>query len=152
MTINRRDLLGKALAGAATAGLALPAAIANSHPDAALLEAFAGYVRANKMFQYAAEELLPNGGKDADHEPFYAAIDHYADRLTKTQAQTLEGLRLQVRYIFARQIGTTDALNAAIYGRPATPELLHDIDGDDTLRLLWSIAQIGLATPCRVQT
>ncbi|TCT08301.1 hypothetical protein [Aquabacter spiritensis] len=145
---SRRALLGRAsaLGALALVGSAAPvgAAVdvtAEAHPDKALLAAWAGYVKAQRAFEYACDVLLPNGGTDADHEPYYQAIDFYGDQIERHQASTVEGFAVQLRYLFAKKMGCMASYQAAIYGEPVSDELAATLAADDLDKMLWGMAQ-----------
>lgn len=114
---------------------------AESHPDAALLAAWAGFIRASRTFEHAREALLPNGGTDADHKPYYQAIDLYRDQIERHQASTIEGFAIQLRYLFAHKMGCMASFNAAIYGDPVDENLAAELNEEYLDRMLWNMVQ-----------
>ena len=84
---SRRSLLAKAAILAPVAAIlttgASAVAVSKRHPDAPLLAAWSGYVKAHRDFDYAYEVLLPNGGTDKDHEPYWRAIKAFEEQIEK---------------------------------------------------------------------
>ena len=111
-----------------------------AHPDAALFVAWRGYIKAHQDFTYAYDHLLPNGGTDKDHEPYYQIIDSFRDQLERFKATTLEGTALQLRYLFAQQTQRQAAYETAFCGAPMPDELVAEIDVDFIRKQLWRMA------------
>lgn len=130
-----------ALSVVASAALLVPAAPAANHPDAALLAAWAGFIRASRTFEHAREALLPNGGTDADHKPYYQAIGLYRDQIERHQASTIEGFAIQLRYLFAHKMGCMASFNAAIYGDPVDENLAAELNEEYLDKMLWNMVQ-----------
>jgi len=120
---------------------AVVASTEDAHPDAALLAAFSGYAKANRDFDYACDVLLPGGGSDQDHEPYYQALDSYSEVIERHQASTVEGLAVQLRYLSAKNMCSPDALRAAIYGEPVSDELAAALAANIYDKMLWDMAQ-----------
>lgn len=110
------------------------------HPDRALLEAWAGYVKAMRDHKHFTEVVMPNG-TDEDYEPYSQVIDALADRIIEHRASTVEGFAVQLRYLFAAWIESADAERAAIYDEPVTEDLAEVLSQDYRERMLWEIAQ-----------
>lgn len=111
------------------------------HPDRALLEAWDGFVQAHRTLQHARDVLLPNGGTDAEHEPYWKAVDTYADRIVEHRASTVEGFAVQLRYLFAAYMEDADADRAAFFSEPLTEDLTIALSEDYRPRVLWRMAQ-----------
>lgn len=107
-----------------------------SNPDAELLAAWEDYVRACR-----ALDMRPRGTTDAEDEPFFRKVDSCGDRIEQAVARTMEGLAVQLRYLFAAHMEDIDAERAAIYCEPATDELLETLDLEPRDKLLWNIMQ-----------
>ncbi|CAO3426726.1 hypothetical protein [Azospirillum argentinense] len=119
------------------------------HPDDDLLEAWAGYVQANRDFD-AAVNVLPDGGTDADHKPFYQRVELYRQVILRHHASTVEGFAVQLRYLFMTKMECLDSFRAAIYGEPLSEELSSRLAEDYRDRMLWEMAQAA-ARASRVQ-
>lgn len=147
-SLTRRALLGKAVVAApmiavATAGAA-GAMTVERHPDAALLAAWEGYVAAHRAFDHAVEVLLPGGGTNTDHEPYYEAIDFYETQIEQHQASSIEGFAVQLRYLFAKKMESAASYRSAIYGEPVNQELSATLAADWRDRMLWDMTQAAM--------
>lgn len=114
---------------------------AESHPDAALLAAWAGLVKASRAFDQTCNVPLPNNGTDADHEPYRRAIEFYESQIERHQASTVEGFAVQLRYLFAKNMECIASFKAAIYGEQLNEELAATLDKDYRDKMLWDMAQ-----------
>jgi hypothetical protein len=141
-TLTRRRVLAGAAAGVAATAVAVPAlAGAITHPDAALLATWSNYMKAYRAFDHAYDVLLPDGGTDADHEPHYQAIEFYEDQIERHQASTVDGFAVQLRYLFAKNMGCADSLRAAVYGEPVSEDLAAELDLAPLDKMLWNMIQ-----------
>lgn len=137
---RRKALFGLGAMVVAAPVVALAAPPAAAHPDAALLAAWDGYRAAWHAFD-SAVELLPGGGTEEDHAPYLAAIESCIQQIETLPASTVDGLAVQLRYLFAALLESQDALDAGVYGAPVTAGLAADLKGDDRYRMLWTMAQ-----------
>ena len=130
-----------ALAGAAALPLAATTPVAAlSNPDAELLAAWDGFVRANREFKraYAA---LPNGGTDAEHEPYYRVIDFHRERVEGLPARTAAGVAVKLRLLFSMQMGCIASFNTAVYGEPVSDKLAASLGEELHGSMLWRLIQ-----------
>ncbi|MBP2233401.1 hypothetical protein J2847_006739 [Azospirillum agricola] len=115
---------------------------ATPHPDALVLAAWSEYVRVSTAF-----DALPLTISDEEAEPLACELDACRDRMEGIPATTLEGVLLKLRYLFAALMESQDAIDAAIYGKPASAALLHTLSLDCRERMLWNMIQpVPLAT------
>lgn len=147
-SITRRALLATAAVAAPLAALMTGApAVAgtfSAHPDAALLAAWAGYVRAHRDLDQVIE-VLPDGGTDEDHKPYYDAIDFYSSQIEHIPASTVDGFAVQLRYLFAVRKECIASFDAAVRGEPLTNELAAELELDHRDKMLWGMVQAANA-------
>lgn len=128
------------LAGTASACLPLAAlpTIAAAHPDAELLAAWSDYVSAHRAHDQAFADN-PDGS-DEDFEPYWEVIDGHAARIRRLLASTVEGLAVQLRFLFAARIENLSSFRAAVYGEPVDAEMIEEMDRDWRNEMLWRMA------------
>lgn len=103
------------------------------HPDAELLFAWDAYTAAATAF-----ECTP--GDDAEH--YVGIMDALGERIEKIEARTMEGVSVQLRYLFTHHMdGSKDAWDAAVHDEDVSDALADTLKGNRIGRVLWTMIQ-----------
>lgn len=120
-----------------------------AHPDAALFAAWDGLKKSYRAFNHARDVLLPDGGTDKDHEPYYETMEIHERQIRQHEASTVEGFAIQLRYLFAMRMESLNSFMVALYGDPLERELVAELDEDYRDKMLWSMAQAAARASAR---
>ena len=132
--IASRRLLGAVAAAPVIAATASVAAA--GHTDAELQAAWRGFQQTYREFE-AACALLPNGGTDENHAPFWRRMNEFQEKIETLSAHSMAGVAVKLRLLFAEQNPMRDAQRSAIHGAPLSPELADEMD--DNEQMLWRL-------------
>ncbi|WP_376957725.1 hypothetical protein ABNQ39_11390 [Azospirillum sp. A26] len=109
-----------------------PVMLSRPHPDSELLFAWDSYTAAATAFEVASDE---------DGKPYETIMDTLADRIERIKARTMEGVEVQLRYVFACHMDTKDAWNSAVHDEDVSEALAAKLEGDCIGRTLWAMIQ-----------
>ena len=130
-----RRLLGQAAAagtigGVATVTGALAAGTAQPHADADLLETFEIWLEINR-----AKDADPDDS-DEHRDPYFDVIFTAEKVITAAPALTAAGLAAKLRVLFAYDLGSLEAYDAIVHGKPLPESYLAE---DCLSRLTWGL-------------
>ena len=102
------------------------------------MAAWTDYVAAHRAHDQAFADN-PDGS-DEDFEPYWEVIDGHAARIRRLRASTVEGLAVQLRFLFAARVEYRSSFRAAIYGEPVDAEMIEEMETNWRDEMLWRMA------------
>jgi len=102
------------------------------HLDAALLQAWADLVDANRRRDAAPDDLT-----NEEYDPYDEVVFAAEARVRSIPARTPEGLAVKLRWLWCEQkeVGQAQAYDVIFYGAPIPPDLIEDWRD----QLFWSL-------------
>ena len=119
------------------------------HPDARLLAGWAAFIGAHRALD-AACARLPNGGTDADHEPYYERLAGAREIIEDHNPATLAGIETLLRYV-AHELVETPSCFDAVAAPPGTAVPVEAAGASDYRDRLLLRAVAALAGLTRAQ-